>query len=50
MKALQRRAQMVETNSFLERAIAIDPQFAMAYAYLGRQYTPLESLIAVRRK
>jgi eukaryotic-like serine/threonine-protein kinase len=41
MKALQRRAQIVEANSLLERAIAIDPQFAMAYAYLGRQYDGL---------
>ncbi len=41
MKALQRRAQIVEVNSLLERAIAIDPQFAMAYAYLGRQYDSL---------
>jgi len=41
MKAIQRRAQIVEANSFLERAIAIDPQFAMAYAYLGRQFDSL---------
>ncbi len=41
MKALQRRAQIVEVNSLLERAVAIDPQFAMAYAYLGRQYDSL---------
>jgi eukaryotic-like serine/threonine-protein kinase len=41
MKALQRRAQIVEVNSLLERAIEIDPQFAMAYAYLGRQYDSL---------
>src|ERR1700722_5117629 len=41
MKALQRRPQIVEVSSLLERAIAIDPQFAMAYAYLGRQYDSL---------
>ncbi len=41
MKALQRRAQIVEVNSLLERAVAIDPQFAMAHAYLGRQYDSL---------
>jgi len=41
MKALQRRTVIVEVNSLLERAIATDPQFAMAYAYLGRQYDSL---------
>jgi serine/threonine protein kinase/tetratricopeptide (TPR) repeat protein len=41
MKALQHRGQLVETNSLLERAIAIDPQFAMAYAYVGRQHDSL---------
>ena len=36
MKALQRQAQTAETISLLKRAIEIDPQFAMAYAELGR--------------
>ena len=49
MKGLQRRAQIVEVNSLLERAVAIDPQFAMAHAYLGRQYDTLgESELSAR--
>ena len=38
MKANQTRAQTVEVISLLKRAVEIDPQFAMAYAYLGRSY------------
>ena len=34
-------AQTAEAISLLKRAIEIDPQFAMAYAYLGRQYASL---------
>ena len=41
MKAEQRKAQAAESISLLKRAIEIDPQFAMAYAYLGRQYASL---------
>ena len=42
MKALQRRAQISwKSISLLKRAIEIDPKFAMAYAYLGRQYADL---------
>ncbi len=41
MKAEQRKAQAAETIPLLRRAIEIDPQFAMAYAYLGRQYASL---------
>ena len=41
MKAQQRRAQAAETIPLLRRAVEIDPQFAMAYAYLGRQYASL---------
>jgi len=41
MKAEQRRAQAAETIPLLKRAVEIDPQFAMAYAYLGRQYASL---------
>jgi tetratricopeptide (TPR) repeat protein len=37
MKSQQRRAP-TETIQLLKRAIEIDPKFAMAYAYLGRQY------------
>ena len=36
MKAQQRGAQTAEAIPLLKRAIEIDPQFAMAYAYLGR--------------
>ncbi|HTS48381.1 MAG TPA: protein kinase [Bryobacteraceae bacterium] len=38
MKAQQRSAQTAEVIPLLKRAIEIDPQFAMAYSYLGRQY------------
>jgi eukaryotic-like serine/threonine-protein kinase len=41
MKAQQRRAQAAEILPLLRRAIEIDPQFAMAYAQLGRQYASL---------
>jgi eukaryotic-like serine/threonine-protein kinase len=38
MKAQQRRAQTTEVIPLLKRATELDPQFAMAYAHLGRQY------------
>ncbi len=38
MKAQQRSAQTAEAIPLLKRAIEIDPQFAMAYAHLGRLY------------
>jgi tetratricopeptide (TPR) repeat protein len=41
MKAQQRRAQTAEVIPLLQRAIEIDPQFAMAYANLGRLYASL---------
>ena len=41
MKAQQSKAQAAETIPLLRRAIEIDPQFAMAYSYLGRQYASL---------
>ena len=41
MKASQRKAQSAEVISLLKRAIEIDPKFAMAYAYLGRNYADL---------
>jgi eukaryotic-like serine/threonine-protein kinase len=41
MKANQTKAQTVEIISLLKRAVEIDPQFAMAYAYLGRSYASL---------
>jgi serine/threonine protein kinase/tetratricopeptide (TPR) repeat protein len=41
MRASQRRAQSAEAISLLKRAIEIDPQFAMAYAQLGRLYSDL---------
>ena len=41
MKAHQSRAQAPEIIPLLRRAVEIDPQFAMAYAYLGRQYASL---------
>ena len=41
MKAQQSRAQSAEAIPLLKRAIEIDPQFAMAYAHLGRQYASL---------
>jgi len=37
MKILQRGAQTAESIPLLKRAVEIDPKFAMAYAYLGRQ-------------
>ncbi len=37
MKILQRGAQTAESIPLLQRAVDIDPKFAMAYAYLGRQ-------------
>jgi eukaryotic-like serine/threonine-protein kinase len=41
MKANQGRAVSAENLSLLNRAIEIDPKFAMAYAYLGRMYDGL---------
>ena len=41
MKAQQRKAQAAEVLPLLTRAVEIDPQFAMAYAQLGRQYASL---------
>jgi serine/threonine protein kinase/tetratricopeptide (TPR) repeat protein len=41
MKANQGRAVATESLSLLNRAIEIDPKFAMAYAYLGRMYDGL---------
>ena len=41
MKAEQRSAQTAEVIPLLKRAIEIDPQFAMAYAQLGRAYASL---------
>jgi serine/threonine protein kinase/tetratricopeptide (TPR) repeat protein len=41
MKAQQRKAQAAEVLPLLIRAVEIDPQFAMAYANLGRQYASL---------
>jgi tetratricopeptide (TPR) repeat protein len=38
MKAFQAKAQTAEGIPLLKRAIEIDPQFAMAYADLGRLY------------
>ena len=38
MKTQQQRGQTAETTPLLKRAIELDPQFAMAYANLGRQY------------
>ncbi len=38
MKAQQQRAQTAEATTLLRRAVELDPQFAMAYAQLGRQY------------
>ena len=40
-KAQQSGAQTAEVVSLLKRAIEIDPKFAMAYAYLGRNYADL---------
>jgi len=41
MRAFQRRAQSAEVISLMKRAIEIDPEFAMAYAQLGRLYSDL---------
>jgi serine/threonine protein kinase/tetratricopeptide (TPR) repeat protein len=41
MKAQQRGTQTAEAIPLLKRAIEIDPQFAMAYAHLGRLYASL---------
>jgi tetratricopeptide (TPR) repeat protein len=41
MKAEQRSAQTAEAIPLLKRAVEIDPQFAMAYADLGRLYASL---------
>ncbi len=38
MKTEQQRGQTAESIPLLKRAIEFDPQFAMAYATLGRQY------------
>jgi tetratricopeptide (TPR) repeat protein len=38
MKTQQQKGQTAETTLLLKRAIELDPQFAMAYANLGRQY------------
>ncbi len=49
MKAQLTKAQTAETIPLLKRAIEIDPQFAMAYAQLGRQYASLgESELGAR--
>jgi serine/threonine protein kinase len=41
MKAFQSKAQTAEIVLLLKRAIEIDPKFAIAYAYLGRQLSDL---------
>ena len=41
MKANQGRVVSTDNLSLLKRAIEIDPNFAMAYAYLGRMYDGL---------
>jgi eukaryotic-like serine/threonine-protein kinase len=41
MKAHQSRAQAADNIPLLRRAVEIDPRFAMAYAYLGRQCASL---------
>jgi tetratricopeptide (TPR) repeat protein len=38
MKAQERSAQTAEVIPLLKRAVELDPQFAMAYANLGREY------------
>ncbi len=49
MKSQQRKAQSAEIIPLLQRAIEIDPQFAMAYAQLGRLYASLgESELGAR--
>jgi len=40
-KAQRNTAQTAEVISLLKRAIEIDPKFAIAYAYLGRNYADL---------
>jgi eukaryotic-like serine/threonine-protein kinase len=41
MKAFQSRAQEAEVASLLKRAVELDPNFAIAYAYLARCYSDL---------
>lgn len=41
VKAIQSKADAVESVSLLKRAIEIDPKFAMAYALVGRVYDGL---------
>lgn len=41
MKAFQARAQAAEVISSLRRAVELDPNFAIAYAYLARNYSDL---------
>jgi eukaryotic-like serine/threonine-protein kinase len=41
MKAFQARAQSAEVLSLLKRAVDLDPNFAIAYAYLSRTYSDL---------
>jgi eukaryotic-like serine/threonine-protein kinase len=41
MKAFQSRAQSAEVMSLLKRAVDLDPNFAIAYAYLSRTYSDL---------
>jgi len=41
MKAFQARAQEAEVASLLKRAVELDPNFAIAYAYLARCYSDL---------
>src|ERR1700745_4176353 len=41
MRAIQQRGSPVEAVSLVKRAIELDPNFAMAYAVLGRNYDSL---------
>jgi eukaryotic-like serine/threonine-protein kinase len=41
LKAFQARAQQTEVASLLKRAVDLDPNFAIAYAYLARTYSDL---------
>jgi serine/threonine protein kinase/tetratricopeptide (TPR) repeat protein len=41
MREFQARAQSAEAVSLLKRAIKVDPEFAVAYAYLGRGHADL---------
>jgi tetratricopeptide (TPR) repeat protein len=41
MKAFQARAQSAEVLTLLKRAVDLDPNFAIAYAYLARTYSDL---------